>query len=163
MQNENVAAIAEAVLFRRIRTLLVRAHGPGLIATTLNYEYEVRSAEEAFEDIPKVKITGEMLDLAKHIISTKKGKFNPKEFDDRYEDALADLVKAKIEGKPVPRKKAPVSTKVVDLMEALRQSAGKAGKGGSGPSRRGGAAPKTKTKAQAKAKRKTAAPHRRAS
>ncbi|TXH37807.1 MAG: Ku protein [Rhodospirillaceae bacterium] len=168
MQEANVAAIAQTVLFRRVRTLLIRAHGPGMIATTLNYEYEVRSATEAFDDIPKLKIKGEMLDLAKHIIGTKMGKFDPREFDDRYEAALADLVKAKLEGKPIPKPKAVQPGKVIDLMEALRQSAGRggggraAGKKASGGSRPG-AAPKRKTTAKKKAKKKAAPARRKAS
>jgi DNA end-binding protein Ku len=75
MRKSKVAAIARTVLFRRMRTVLIRPHGKGLIATTLNYEYEVRSSKKAFEETPKLKIEGEMLDLAKHIISTKKGDF----------------------------------------------------------------------------------------
>lgn len=124
MKKSKVAAIARTVLFRRMRTVLIRPHGKGLIATTLNYDYEVRSSKQAFEDMPKIKIEGEMLDLAKHIISTKKGEFDPSAFDDRYEAALEELVKAKIEGKAVPkRKKVEVSTPN-DLLAALRESAG---------------------------------------
>jgi DNA end-binding protein Ku len=152
LKEASVAAIAEAVLFRRVRTLLIRAHGPGLIATTLNYEYEVRSAEEAFEDVPNLKIKSEMVDLAEHIIDTKRGKFDPKEFDDRYESALADLVRAKAEGKAMPKRKPPVATNVVDLMEALRESAGKAP-----AKKRAAAKPKAKTKTKAKPKAKTKA------
>lgn len=124
MRAQNVAALAQAVLFRRARSLLIRATGAGLIATTLNFDYEVRQADEAFDEIPDMKIKGEMLDLAKHIISTKMGKFNPTAFEDRYEAALGDLVKAKIEGKPVEAAKARPTAKVVDLMQALRESAG---------------------------------------
>ena len=80
-----------------------------------------------------MKIKGEMLELAEHIISTKRGKFDPSQFDDRYEAALAELVRAKLEGKPLPIRKAPAPTKVVDLMEALRQSAGAGGTGKPGP------------------------------
>jgi len=123
MSKSKVAAIAQTVLFRRMRTVLIRAHGKGLIATTLQYDYEVRSAEKAFEDMPKLRIKGEMLDLAKHIIATKKGEFDPASFDDRYEAALAELVKAKIEGKAVPKRKEVKVSKPDDLLEALRQSA----------------------------------------
>ena len=77
MRTKKVAALARTVLFRRVQTLLIRPHGEGLIATTLNFDYEVRSAEEAFHDIPAMTIKGEMLDLAKHIIATKRGKFDP--------------------------------------------------------------------------------------
>ena len=48
-----------------------------------------------------------MLELAKHIIETKRGKFDPAGFDDRYEEALAELVKAKIEGRKIEARKPP--------------------------------------------------------
>jgi DNA end-binding protein Ku len=124
MKRKHVAALARAVLFRRVRTLLIRAHDSGLIATTLNFDYEVRSADEAFDGLAQPKIEGEMMELAKHIIKTKHGSFDPGKFDDRYEAALAELVKAKVEGKPLPKPKPSKPTKSVDLMEALRQSAG---------------------------------------
>jgi len=125
---KNVAALARTVLFRRLRTVLIRPHERGLIANTLNFDYEVRSAQTAFREIPDIKITKDMLDLARHIIDTKSGHFDPSTFDDRYEAALAELVKAKIEGKPLPKAKPREPAKVVDLMEALRQSAGLADK-----------------------------------
>lgn len=124
MRKSKVAAIARTVLFRRMRTVLIRPHGKGMIATTLNFDYEVRSSKKAFEDMPKIKIQGEMLDLAKHIISTKKGEFDPAAFDDRYEAALAELVKAKIEGKALPKRKKVEVSKPNDLLAALRESAG---------------------------------------
>jgi DNA end-binding protein Ku len=124
MQQAKVAALARTVLFRRLRTVLIRPHGSGLIGTTLNFDYEVRSAKEAFDDIPDTKIEGEMLDLAKHIINTKKGSFDAKTFDDRYDAAVAELVKAKIEGRALPKKKALPPSKQSDLLQALRQSAG---------------------------------------
>jgi DNA end-binding protein Ku len=123
MEQRDVAALARTVLFRRLRTLLIRPQGAGFIANTLNFDYEVRSAEKAFTDIPKIEIGAEMLDLAEHIINSKLGDFDPEAFDDRYEAALADLVKAKLEGRPVSRRKEAPREKVVDLMAALRESA----------------------------------------
>ena len=124
MKKAKVAAIARTVLFRRLRTLLIRPLGKGLVGSTLNFDYEVRSSEKAFEEMPDLKIEGEMLELAKHIINTKKGEFDPKEFNDRYEAAVAELVKAKIEGRALPKKKAPPAVKPNDLLQALRESAG---------------------------------------
>ncbi len=125
MRAKKVAALTQTVLFRRVRTVLIRAHGNGLIATTLNFDYEVRQASEVFDDIPDLKIDKEMLDLAQHIIKTKSGSFDPGAFDDRYDAALADLVKAKLAGKKISGRKEPARGKVVDLMAALRESAGK--------------------------------------
>lgn len=124
MKQEKVAAIARTVLFRRVRTVLIRVHRKGLIASTLNFDYEVRSADKAFEDLPDLKIEGEMLDLAEHIIETKMGSFDASSFDDRYEAAVAELVKAKIEGRSLPKRKAPAASKPGDLLQALRESAG---------------------------------------
>jgi len=124
LRKRKAAAIAHAVLFRRVRPVLIRAHRKGLIATTLNFDYEVRSAKEAFEGIHKRKIDAEMLELAQHILKTKAGDFSPEDFDDRYEEALAELVKAKIEGRKVVPLRRPKPTKSNDLMEALRKSAG---------------------------------------
>jgi DNA end-binding protein Ku len=126
MRDAKVAAIAKAILFRRARTVLIRPHGNGLIANTLNYDYEVRSAKEAFVEVLPFEIKGEMLDLAQHIIGTKSGTFDPRDFHDQYEAALADLVKAKLEGRSMPKRKAPVASKASDLLEALRMSAGTA-------------------------------------
>lgn len=128
MKSRKVAALAQTVLFRRVRTVLIRPHGDGLIATTLNYDYEVRSAEETFSEIADIKLKGEMLELAEHIIKTKSGRFDPSKFDDRYDAALAEVVKAKIEGRKIKPRKPKAEGKVVDLMEALRQSAGKGSK-----------------------------------
>ncbi|MTE01290.1 Ku protein [Paracoccus sp. YIM 132242] len=123
MRAKKVAALAQTVLFRRVRTVLIRAHEGGLIGTTLNFDYEVRNPAEVFADLPDIRVEGEMLDLAEHIIKTKRGSFDPRDFDDRYEAALADLVRAKIEGRTIQPRKEPEPEVPVDLMAALRESA----------------------------------------
>ncbi|WP_038368433.1 Ku protein [Bosea sp. UNC402CLCol] len=123
MARRDAAALARTVIFRRMRSILIRPHEAGMVATTLHFDYEVRPAQSAFDDIPKLKIEGEMLELAEHIIRTKAGRFDPKAFDDRYESALAELVKAKIEGRKLKPAKRPEPAKVVNLLDALRQSA----------------------------------------
>ncbi|CDZ70181.1 Ku protein [Neorhizobium galegae] len=150
LKEKNVAALARTVLFRRLRTVLIRPSEKGMIASTLNYDYEVRPAKEIFSDIKSFKIDGEMLDLAEHIIDTKRGEFDPAEFDDRYEAALAELIKAKIEGRKLKKKPKPEPKKVSSLLDALRQSAGDK---------------KTASKKTAKktVSRKAAAPQRKAS
>lgn len=128
MRKQNVAALARAVLFRRVRSVLIQPHDGGFLANTLHFDYEVVSASDAFADMPELKITGEMLDLAKHIIDTKRGKFDPSTFDDRYDAALAELVQAKAEGREIEKPKREAEKKVVDLMQALRESAAAADK-----------------------------------
>jgi DNA end-binding protein Ku len=158
MRTAKVAAVAEAVLFRRARTVLIRPLDKRLAASTLNYDYEVRSAEQAFSEIPAKKITGEMLDLAIHIIKTKQSAFDPREFQDRYEDALAELVKLKLEGKAIPKRAPARSEPTVNLMQALRDSAAAGAR--NQPS--GKAAAKKKSGRRTPAKAKPPAPRRKA-
>ncbi len=123
MQRQKVAAIAEAVLFRRNRILIIRPHEKSLIATTLNFDYEVRSQSATFKSVPDLKFDDEMLELAGHIIKKRAGTFDPAAYPDRYNDALAELVKAKIEGRPIKKHVEEKRDNVVDLKEALRRSA----------------------------------------
>jgi len=155
LKNNKVAAIADTVLFRRVRTVLIRPFDKGLIATTLNFDYEVRSARDAFKEAPDIKIKDEFLELADHIISSKKGKFDPSTFDDRYEAALAEVVNAKIEGRKIKPKPEPETTKVVNLMEALRASVGL--------SKADSKARTVKSKAKSTAKKRKTAPRKKAS
>jgi DNA end-binding protein Ku len=156
MRKAKVAAVAEAVLFRRARTVLVRALDDGLAASMLNYDYEVRPAKQAFSEVPEKTITGEMLDLAIHIIKTKQGAFDPRKFEDRYEDALAELVKLKLQGKPIPKRAPAPREPTVSLLQALRESA-------AGAPRSGKAAAKKKAGRRATVKAKPAEPRRKAS
>lgn len=157
LRNQKAAAIAHTVLFRRLRPVLIRSHREGLIATTLNFDYEVRSSSEAFSDIKSRKIEPEMLKLAQHILKTKAGKFAPEKFEDRYEAALAELVKAKIDGRKIVPFRRPEPTKANDLLEALRLSAGAGDDGATATPR------KSRSKKPAAAADKPAATRRKAS
>jgi DNA end-binding protein Ku len=94
-----------------------------LLATTLRYKNEVRNEDDYFDEIPSVKVAPDMLKLATHILETKKGSFDPAKFEDRYEDALKELIKAKRAGKALPTVEEPKPSNVVNLMDALRRSA----------------------------------------
>lgn len=127
MDDENVVALGEAVLFRRNRIVLIRPSGKALVATTLNFSYEVRSQTTVFKSIPDIQFDDEMLELAGHIIKTRAGTFNPADYSDRYNDALAELVKAKIEGREIAKQAPRGQDNIIDLKEALRRSAGAVG------------------------------------
>jgi DNA end-binding protein Ku len=123
MRSEGMVGIAKVVIARRERILMLEPLGQGLLATTLRYAYELRSETSAFEDIPEVKISPEMLDLAKDIIRRKEGHFEPETFEDRYENALIELTRSKQAGRaPKTAPAAPPPSNVVNLMDALRRS-----------------------------------------
>ena len=91
-------AIGRVVLTNREHIIALEPLDKGLMGTLLRYPYEVRSEKEYFDDIQDVKITKDMLDLAKHIVEQKSGSFEPEQFEDRYEQALIDLINQKRNG-----------------------------------------------------------------
>jgi DNA end-binding protein Ku len=140
----NKVAIGRVVLTSREHIIALEPLDKGLVGTLLRYPYEVRSEAEYFDDIQDVKVTKDMLDLAKHIVNQKSGNFEPEKFEDHYETALVDLINQKRAGKPITPKERPRGENVVDLMEALRQSVGS------------GAAETTASKKPARKQRKAA-------
>jgi DNA end-binding protein Ku len=120
----NKVAIGRLVLTNREHIIALEPLDKGLVGTLLRYPYEVRSEEEYFDEIQDVKVTKDMLDLAKHIVNQKSGRFEPDKFEDQYETALIDLINQKRAGKPITPKERPSGENVVDLMEALRRSVG---------------------------------------
>jgi DNA end-binding protein Ku len=120
----NKVAIGRVVLTNREHIIALEPLEKGLVGTLLRYPYEVRSENEYFDEIQDVKVTKDMLDLAKHIVNQKSGRFEPDKFEDQYESALIDLINQKRAGKPITPKERPRGENVVDLMEALRRSVG---------------------------------------
>jgi DNA end-binding protein Ku len=115
-------ALARVVLTNREHVIAIQARDKGLMGMLLRYPYEVRDAADYFDDIKDVKITKDMLDLAKHIVDQKSGHFDPEKFEDHYEKALNELLTKKQKGQPIAAAKRPQGSNVVDLMDALRQS-----------------------------------------
>ncbi|MHB0770079.1 non-homologous end joining protein Ku [Bradyrhizobium sp. 5.13L] len=118
-------AIGRVVLTNREHIIALEPMDKGLVGTLLRYPYEVRGEQEYFDDIQDVKITKDMLDLARHIVNQKAGRFTPEKFEDHYETALIELINEKRAGKVIRPKERPQGENVVDLMEALRRSVGK--------------------------------------
>src|SRR3979409_2057910 len=75
-----------------------------------------------FDDIQDVKVTKDMLDLAKHIVNQRASTFEPNKFEDHYEEALTELINAKRQGKAIASKPRPRGEKVVALRVALKKS-----------------------------------------
>lgn len=124
----NKVALARLVLTNREHVVALEARGKGLMGLLLRYPYEVRNESEYFDGIQDVKITKDMLDLAKHIVDQKSGHFDPEKFVDHYETALIELINEKQAGRPVPRAKVKTEGNVINLMDALRQSLKGSGK-----------------------------------
>lgn len=149
IREKGLVALARVVLSRREHVIMLEAFDKGLLGTTLRYAYEVRDKAGYFEDIPDLKLPAEMKELAGHIVSSKSGHFDPAHFQDHYENALVDLLRAKQAGRVAqPTKEEPAPQRVINLMDALRASIG-------ADTQKKPAAASTKARAGTAAKRKT--------
>jgi DNA end-binding protein Ku len=116
-------AIGRVVLTNREHIIALEPLGKGLMGTLLRYPYEVRSEKDYFDDIQDMKVTKDMLDLAKHIVEQKSASFEPDNFEDHYEAALIELINKKRSGVRIAAKAAPKSSgNVINLMDALKRS-----------------------------------------
>ena len=159
-------AIGQVIIANKERIVALKACGKGLILETLRYNYEVRKAEEYFEDIkPGEESNEDQLDLAMELIKRKSGEFEPQKFKDLYQEGLKEIINAKLEKRaPNLKDEAPPPGKVINIMDALRRSleqsggkdAGGKSKEAKKPTKKAAAA-KDKAKAKPKAKKKKAA------
>jgi DNA end-binding protein Ku len=123
--------------------------GKGLLLETLRYADEVNKAQSYFREIGDTKPDADLLDMASMLIERKAGKFDPKEFHNRYVDALHQLIEEKQRAKgekviqdPDANAPPPKGSNVVDLMAALKRSLNNADEGGKAANENKGAAKK---------------------
>jgi DNA end-binding protein Ku len=126
--------------------------GKGLLLETLRYADEVHRANSYFREIEDKKPDEDMLDLASMLIEKKAGDFDPKEFHNRYVDALRELIeeKQRKKGEKIiqdPDADAPPERggNVIDLMAALKKSL-ETGAGDKGKGSKPKAAPRSKAR-----------------
>jgi DNA end-binding protein Ku len=139
MRKEDLVGLARVVIYRREHLLLLAPRGKGLMATALRYQSEVRNEKSYFDEIEDIKVPTDMLKLAVQIVESKKGRFDPSKFEDRYESALMALIKAKRAGKAPPVVSEERPSNVINLMDALRRSARSDRSRRAAPARKSGA------------------------
>ncbi len=149
MKKHNKIAVGQVVMQNKEHMVSLRVEGQGFILTTLRYAHEVRAAEPYFTEITQKEISDAHLQLAEQLIESHTAEFDPAEFKDRYQDALLELVKAKITGAEPPATPQQEAGKVINLMDALKASV-EEGTRKKPPAKSVKKAAKKKTKAKAK-------------
>jgi len=123
MREANKIALGRVVMHSRERLMAIEPRDNGLLATTLRTRDEVVNTAETLADVPHGKPDKSMITIARKIIEQKEGDFDPAEFNDRYDDALRELIEQKKKGHKITRAEEPRDVgNVVDLMAALRKS-----------------------------------------
>jgi DNA end-binding protein Ku len=124
LRKSHKVALGQVVLSNRERIAAIKPCGKGLLMETLRYNYEVRTAENYFEDIHKdFELDREQIQLAQQLIESKSADFDPRKFKDRYQEGLLEIINAKMEHRvPNLKEEERKPGKVINIMDALRKS-----------------------------------------
>jgi DNA end-binding protein Ku len=122
IRQANKIAIGQVVISSKEHVVAIQALDKGLILNTLRYAEEIRSSAAYFEDIKDGQVEKNQLALAQQLVDSLTSAFDPAKFKDRYQDSLLEVIKGKIAGsEPVVSRKVEMG-KVINLMDALKQS-----------------------------------------
>jgi DNA end-binding protein Ku len=112
--------IAKVAMHNREHVVILRPGASGVLLHTMYYNHEIRKVDEFRTDVSLVK--EKEAALAQNLIEALAGEFEPEKYKDAYRENLLALIEAKKEGKVVVATPEPHREKVVDIMEALKES-----------------------------------------
>jgi len=122
LHRANLIGLGRVILRGKEKLVALKALGKGFVFFTLRYVGEVRPVAAYFEDLAQPVLDPTQVALAQKLIEAKRAPLNLAGFTDRYQAAVLDLIKAKIQGtEPVLVQRREVG-QVISLMDALRQS-----------------------------------------
>jgi DNA end-binding protein Ku len=128
MQEAEMGAVGKFVLWGKENLCLIRPLGDSLALETLFYAEDVRPRSEIDGAVQEVDVKGPELDMARQLVESLVGEFDPKEFENEYRNDLRAMLEAKLAGEEISVPEPAVTAPVVDLMEALKQSVAQARK-----------------------------------
>ncbi len=112
--------IAKVAMHNREHVVILRPGAKGILLHTMYYADEIRKVDEFRTDTSLVK--PKEMELAKMLIDSLAGDFEPEKYQDTYRENLMKMIEAKVEGRKVVETPAPHVAPVVDIMEALKKS-----------------------------------------
>jgi DNA end-binding protein Ku len=149
MSEDGRVGIAKVSFRDKEHLAALRFKDDAFVLETMYWPDEIREADFGGVDV-HTKVRGQELEMARQLIDSLSGEWDPQEFTDEYREALLKIVEAKLSGQEIEVVEAEPTAKVVDLMEALKASVAAAKKEAE-------PAPKKKPAARKPAAKKTAA------
>jgi DNA end-binding protein Ku len=128
MQEAEMGAVGKFVLWGKENLCLIRPLGESLALETLFFAEDIRSRGEIDEAVEDVDVKEPELAMARQLVESLVGEFDPEEYENEYRNDLRAMLEAKLEGKEITRPEPIPQAPVVDLMEALKQSVAQAQK-----------------------------------
>lgn len=122
LKKSGKAGIGRIILREKEDVVLLTPEGQGLIMYKLRYPDEVRSLEDV-PDLDGIEVDDAQLELAETLVQSLVTTFDQIDFEDRYKEALMDLVNEKIDGKEIVSiSEESEDRPVIDIMDALKAS-----------------------------------------
>ncbi len=149
MQESGMAAVGKFVLWGKENLCLIRPHGETLVLETLFFAEDVRSRAEIEEAVEETQVKKPELALARQVIESLVGEFDPPEFENEHRRELKAMLEAKVAGEEIARPEPVPEAPVVDLLEALKRSVADASKRKGKPARKTNSS-RTRTRAATK-------------
>jgi DNA end-binding protein Ku len=149
MRDTGMAAVGKFVLWGKENLCLIRPLGDSIALQTLFYAEDIRERAEIDQIVGEIEVKGPELDLAKQVIQSLVGEWDPAEFENEYRGDLRTMLEAKLAGEEIAVPEPVAEAPVVDLMEALRRSVDEA-------KERKAAKPKAKKATRPRARAKSA-------
>jgi DNA end-binding protein Ku len=115
-------AIGTIVLRQREHLAALEPVDQALVLTTMRFAHEIRRVKDLGLPASGKGWTDAEMKLARHLVDTLSGEWDPSEYRDTYTEALRKMVEAKAEGKETTAPEMPAPARVTDLMEALKRS-----------------------------------------
>jgi DNA end-binding protein Ku len=128
MKDAEVAALGRFMLAGKEKLCLIRPMGEALALETLFVHEDVRDHDEIDEAVAASEVRAPELNLAKQIIDSLAGPFEPTELRSEYRESLREMLEAKLQGVELEAPVEATPAPVVDLMEALKASVAAASK-----------------------------------
>lgn len=121
MADDGRVGIAKVSFRDKEHLAALRFKDEAFVLETMYWPDEIREADFGGVDV-SAKVRGQELEMAKQLIESLSGDWNPEEYSDEYREALLQIVEAKLNGQEIEVVAPEPTAKVVDLMEALKAS-----------------------------------------
>ncbi len=122
MKETGMAALGRMVIRGNENLVLIRPKGDALVLETLFLAEDVRSQAEIDEAVEAVDVKEPELELARQLIDSLVGEWEPGELQSEYRASLREMLEAKLAGEEIAKPEPVAEAPVVDLMEALKKS-----------------------------------------
>jgi DNA end-binding protein Ku len=122
MKETGMAAIGRMVIRGNENFVLIRPRGDALALETLFLAEDVRSQAEIDEAVEAIDVKEPELELARQLIDSLVGEWEPTDLQSEYRENLRELLEAKLAGEEIAMPEPVAEAPVVDLMEALKKS-----------------------------------------